>query len=187
MFFGGNKSSLSKIIDSEKKNPVYNDILDHIMGVDKFLDTLRMMLKIDNVDVLFTTEVETVEEVLSTLDAYPLNILTLMTLIHIKHLDSFASALFVDLIESDKGVFEYLITLKETEKWPKRFHNIDKTKFIETQKNAFVKQTLGRAVNLKRQMQFVMSKINTDLFSFFAILERINMVYAQKAMSKITS
>ena len=183
MFLMGNKSSLSKTIDSEKKNPVYNDILDHVMGVDKFLDTLRSFLKIDNVDVLFTTDTETVEEVLSELDANPLNILTLMTLIRIKKLDSFASALFVDLIESDKGVFEYLITLKETEKWPKRFQNIDKTRFVETQKNAFVNQTLVRSVRMKRQMQFVMSKINTDLFSFFAILERINMVYAQKIIT----
>ena len=93
-------------------------------------------------------------------------------------MNNHASNLFMNCLESNKDVFEHLLTMKITESWPKEFKNIDHTRDAVFQKNPFIHRSLERAVSMKRSLQFAMSKILTDLNAFFRILDKINKVHA---------
>lgn len=174
----GNTSSIENIVKNEKSDPQYREILDDILSVNKLFETYREWLKIDNIDVLFTTDISEVEAVMVDLDILPMNKLMLMTLIYIKRMDNHASSLFIDCIESNKDVFDHLLTMKIDDSWPKRFNNTDHTRDVVFQKNPFIHRSLERAVLMKRTLQFAMSKVLTEFNAFFRILDKINEVHA---------
>lgn len=181
---GGGASSIATSLKNEKNKPYYKELGGDIYNANKLLAKFREILAIDGIESFFVAKIEDVEEMFQQFSSQPMRLLLLATLVYIERMNTYASSLFKELLHSQKDIFEFLWTMKMSEQWPKRFQNVDHFRAVVLQKNPFIHQTLGRAVDMDKHLEFAMSKILTDMNSFFNVVEMVHAMHTANPLMR---